>query len=494
MRIILGAGDSQYDGKRHREAPVYVGRKEEAMIDFMFDVLQTTGLGTLIFIVLLCCKRAFQKQCCSRFWHYLLMLNTVIFMIPMYPLKRLLAPLAPPVRLWIQDVVHSNFVYNQNTLVDTPPQVAMLGRGLLFIWLVGAVILFAAKTAKHVSFINYNKKKSYAVPTVASDVFLNQVLKDNSLCNTRRVSRAVLFANDNYSSPFSYGFFRKRIILPGVALQQYDENEIFLMLRHESIHIKNHGSWKRLFVLFVHSLNWFNPIYYLFSRIVNESIELYCDEIAISHQNSVELRFQYGELLLSMVANKRNRAVLGQFFANKGFMQQRIQRITTMPRKSKKSIMLLLTALLISVSFVYLVGFTATDYRVVNNYQMNIIDEGEEAEPIELPQPSSGAVHDFSKEGEYVFSGYLRMDTVNYVPISFVTHSSRITLTLLSETEPITVNMYYSIDLDYPLMQFVLAETNTPYTFEALSGQCEYSIGYIVESNVEGIIQVLLSD
>jgi hypothetical protein len=344
-------------------------------------------------------------------------------------------------------------------------------------------------------FIVRSKRKYGAVPIIIANMYNNKILLDKSLNKTKRLNRVELWINDDLVSPFTYGFFRKKIILPGNITEQYEEYDIYLILRHESIHVKNNDSWKQLFVMITHSLNWFNPLLFFLSRCVNESIEMCCDEHAISEQNDTEMQLKYGELLITMAANQRKHTVSEQYFGTKGFTEQRIRVIIQAPIIIKKSAIIFFTLLFLVISFAYLTGFTITDQRIANTHLMSMVDGGKESKNTLLQFTSADIlVHNLTEKGAYVFNDYLVYSSINYIPLGFLTHSSQIKLTLKSDNKPILVFIYYYDDLDYPLMQVVLNDKDTSVSFDALSGQHTYIIGLIAEFEFEDKVQISLQE
>ena len=465
------------------------------MKSFVFDLLQTTGLGTMFFVMVLCLKRPMQKHCSSKFRHYALLANALLFIVPMYPLKRMLAPLATPLRPWAQTVIKINLGFNSVALSDAPLQVAAFFTNLLAIWLAVSVIFIATKTAKHVSVSLKMKKSSMSAPTSAISVFEEMILGDKSLNKAGRLSRVELLASGDFTSPFVYGFFRKKIILPASAIERYDENEVYLMLRHETLHIVHKDTWKRLLVMVAHALNWFNPLLFYFSKTINESAEMRCDEEVVLVRDNDDARFQYADLLLSMATDRRSRAVAGHHMAYSGFLGHRIKSVTETPRKPNKAVTILFTALLFGVSLIYVMGFTIADHRIVGPNHMDIVDYGEVSGPVVLPvMDDSMSLHVFSEDGAYVYEADIVPDSVNYVPVGFRTDTSRITLTLDSGAKQLPVYIYYTSDLDYPLMQHVLDKAGSSCSFEGLSSQFSYVLGLIADSGHEGAVKITIKE
>ena len=116
----------------------------------------------------------------------------------------------------------------------------------------------------------------------------------------RRVCDAVLaepgvYETDAVSSPFVFGFFRPRIILP----VNFPEESRALVLRHERAHIERRDYLVKPILFIVLSLHWFNPFAWLAFRFFCEDMEASCDERAI-HALSREQIAAYGETLLRL--------------------------------------------------------------------------------------------------------------------------------------------------------------------------------------------------
>ena len=466
------------------------------MREIAIDILQGTACGSLLFVFLLCCKNPIRKRCGEKFWHRALLANSVMFVFPVYPLKLALSPLAAPFRARAQDLVDTSGIFRHSLLVSAPDQnITALFRTSLIVWLVGAAAFVLLKAVFYAMFAANASKKSHAAPKTVADIFEGRILGDGSLNKAGRLGRVELFVNSETASPFAYGFFRKRIVLPEKTLGKYDEDDIFLMLRHETMHIVGKDSWKRLFAAFAHAVNWYNPALFLFSRCLKESAELCCDERAVSRQSDGGMQERYAELLLCMASDSRELALARQGMAGSGLIWRRVRSITETPRKQQKPAMLLFSSLLFTLAFICLMGFTVSDWRMEGPYQADIVDIGEESPGLGLPPSDAGApAHDLSGGEGYVFEASLFADEEAIIPASFLTSSSRISLTLLSDTGPVQAYIYYSGDLGYPLMQLVLEGKGERGSFEALSYKYEYSIGFISDSGSGAELHVLIHE
>ncbi len=120
-----------------------------------------------------------------------------------------------------------------------------------------------------------------------------------------RVSRAV-------DSPMVMGLIRPAMYLP----EKYMEpEEAEFIIRHELTHVKRGDLWYKLLMLAANAVHWFDPAVWLMRRDASETVELLCDEGAVTGAGR-SARVAYCEMLLSNVSRERgvSRAVLSTHF------------------------------------------------------------------------------------------------------------------------------------------------------------------------------------
>lgn len=135
-------------------------------------------------------------------------------------------------------------------------------------------------------------------------------------------------------TPFTTGLFRPKIILPRYMLEEFDEHELVIILRHEFCHIR-HGHLFLYALLDLFRVLWFiNPLVHLCARKIKEDLEMVCD-VAVMRENTCTPE-RYGRVLVkSMTASDQiyggRRAGKGvpAFVGNKSFavMRERISQI-----------------------------------------------------------------------------------------------------------------------------------------------------------------------
>lgn len=78
---------------------------------------------------------------------------------------------------------------------------------------------------------------------------------------------------------------------------EYPETDLYLILKHELMHYKQHDIEAKALMFLVQTLYWFNPFVHLMSNKFNEAIEMNCDEYVISGDDVV-YRNRYVETIL----------------------------------------------------------------------------------------------------------------------------------------------------------------------------------------------------
>lgn len=105
----------------------------------------------------------------------------------------------------------------------------------------------------------------------------------------------VVYVSSQAKTPFLYGIFRPRIIMPDT---EFTEEELRHIFCHELTHWKRHDALLKSLLLFANVLHWFNPLAYIIRHDIDRFCELSCDESVVLSMNNEERR-RYCELILS---------------------------------------------------------------------------------------------------------------------------------------------------------------------------------------------------
>ena len=152
---------------------------------------------------------------------------------------------------------------------------------IAYIWLFIAML-----------FLLWNLIKYFRFQLMLKKSLLSEI--DNNVSDIR------IFSNSIVNSPFLMGIFKPVIILPETKI---NENELFMIIHHETIHKKRHDILRKIFAVFLKSINWFNPVFYVLEYKIGEISELIADEIFTTDLTYSE-RKKYGNMLLRFAENQ----------------------------------------------------------------------------------------------------------------------------------------------------------------------------------------------
>lgn len=212
---------------------------------------------------------------------------------------------------------------------------------LAFAWLAAVMMQLAAQIAltqkinraiKHLPvFYDAERLQSKAAETVG--------------LGAKRVQ--VLIA-DFVTSPVSYGVFTKSILLPDDYESRYCARELYTLLLHEMIHIKNNDTVKAFFISLAECFLWvLRPLNKLFRR----DTELLCDNRVMGLDASG--RSAYGDLLLKECSHSGR--VRGIAFSDSYHtLQYRLDGLFRyQPEPHKGALLPMATALLLLLALIY---------------------------------------------------------------------------------------------------------------------------------------------
>ena len=163
------------------------------------------------------------------------------------------------------------------------------------------------------------------------------------LSDARRLEGNV-YISEKVTSPALYGVLKPRIILPA----KYRENELKYILMHERTHARHGDNLLRLLALVTVCVHWFNPLAWLFLKLLFADLELACDE-AVLRKCNPEQRKEYAHTLLSAV--ERTSVFASSFGGAK--IRMRVENILSYKKLSALSAVGMI-ALLIAIAYILL--------------------------------------------------------------------------------------------------------------------------------------------
>lgn len=256
-----------------------------------------------------------------------------------------------------------------------------IGTALLSLWACGSLVfavldISAAYRAQMIR-REYTYLENEHVEDLAAQLGLNDRIK----------------ISPQVQSPYVAGIFRPMIYLPTMELT---EDELLFILRHEAEHIRAGDGLKKLLLLVIKWLFWFNPFAHISMGEADRLLELRCDERVVRSLDSPE-KLRYAGAMMAVI----RQLVPGQaysdlctvhFVGNEKAVMQRFELLLTQERRRPKS-----TAVLYAVA---VLTFALSYFVVIQPASMPSYIEGE---VLELTKDNSYIVHSGEKYFVYYF-------------------------------------------------------------------------------------------
>lgn len=175
------------------------------------------------------------------------------------------------------------------------------GTGISLLRAVGAVEIsvFAVLLIRYT--INYYKAlhiiKRYA--SVACDERTQDILGEVKRLTKKSIGVSV-FTVSNIDTPFGFGVFRKRILLPR---KDYTEEELHYILLHEYTHFINRDIPVKLMVSLFCMFFWWFPVSHLLKRDLEQTLEIKCDLSVAKHLNKRDRACYLQTILTTLCKN-----------------------------------------------------------------------------------------------------------------------------------------------------------------------------------------------
>lgn len=113
------------------------------------------------------------------------------------------------------------------------------------------------------------------------------------------ICRTKVFISDISVTPFSFGAFCPRIVLPEVIIHEYSREELEMIILHERNHIKLGHLVIYLFWDILRAILWLNPLLTVCTRYLRQDMEEICDKVTIKGCSGKV--YEYGHLLLKSI-------------------------------------------------------------------------------------------------------------------------------------------------------------------------------------------------
>lgn len=214
---------------------------------------------------------------------------------------------------------------------------------LTVLWLSGVAALLLWRSAGSWAFVR--KTRRWGQPASAETAALcGRVQKEMGI--RRTVPLMVCSAVD---SPMAVGVLCPRLLLPR---EDYGEQELEFILRHELTHIRRRDLWYKLLLLLAQAVHWFNPLVWLMIRQAEADIELTCDDMVMAGRGGEDRR-AYSETLLASLHRQKGlaqAALSTHFYGGAEVMKERFRNILGSGKRRWGGAALSITLLLVAVA------------------------------------------------------------------------------------------------------------------------------------------------
>jgi len=211
---------------------------------------------------------------------------------------------------------------------------------LAVIWIIGAVSVLIYHTQRHFRFMKMVSRWSEPVNDAESLETLDTLKTELKIRSQVKISIC-----HHIKTPMLVGFIHPVILLPPV---KFSREELYLILKHELIHLRRNDLWYKVIILLATAIHWFNPVIHLMAKSVAVQCEISCDALVLQGAD-FEKRKQYGEMIINVVRNGiTHRTWLStNFYGGKKNMKIRISSI--LDTKQKKAGVFVLCFVLIGI-------------------------------------------------------------------------------------------------------------------------------------------------
>lgn len=226
-------------------------------------------------------------------------------------------------------------------------------------------------------------------PEVQSDL--------NTIATELGVKRPVsLFLATLNVSPFSYGFGKPKIVLPGRLIEKLSKEEIHLILRHEVHHIQRLDFLTNVMQKAVRIAFFYNPFVHWLDRLIELDRELLCDQAVLKTSSCTKRA--YAELLIRVAEFVNQQPMLSPqvtFHSKQTHLRKRLTNMKTnyLSHPASWRNALTMTTLIASFVAVSLTSYGAGPEKKKSKKDKLTFEVG----PDTLTIKRNGETHEFSK-------------------------------------------------------------------------------------------------
>lgn len=277
------------------------------MNNLLYQLLSCTITMSLISGLFLLVRRCLGERYAPRFRYYTWLVILLGFCLPWRP------------RISPQVLVSAVAPASSYGLSSQAPL-------FFYIYAVGVLAFIIMRGFRHSRF--RSSVRRLAIPLETGPLYgsLKEVCRDMGL--DREFSLSVV---PGLSSPMMTGLIRPRILLP---TQEFTPEELRLIFRHELVHHQRKDLWYKSLIEVAHVIHWFNPVFLLFKREIEQDLEASCDQRVIFHSTKEEQLLYCHAILQVVRAQGGLHTTFSTSFGNsKEAIQKRFEEILSGKRK-----------------------------------------------------------------------------------------------------------------------------------------------------------------
>ncbi|EGC02014.1 M56 family metallopeptidase [Ruminococcus albus] len=233
-----------------------------------------------------------------------------------------------------------------NAAVPTSPSINIF-QILFIVWLAVAILYLITSLCRYRIFRRGVSRLSRKADQRTLDLAADMA---RELCITPPVKVMIL---KEITTPMMTGLLAPTILLPD---RRFDDTELRLILKHELTHFKHKDLWVKLLVMVCRAVYWFDPIFILISRSIEQECEHYCDHSVITGENAEQKKL-YCQSILNTVSAQNSfrkttlRPVMAtNFYTPKQGLKHRLSLILSSKRKKRFALVGFVVAVLTALS------------------------------------------------------------------------------------------------------------------------------------------------
>lgn len=188
------------------------------------------------------------------------------------------------------------------------------------------------------------------------------------LCSHRLKRPFSVRQSGRFSAPLTYGVFCPVILMP-TSVDWENTKSLQYVLMHEYVHIRRFDSIKKLVLIAVLCVHWFNPLVWAMYSFANRDMELSCDE-AVVRLFGENTKAAYARSLISMEETRSGLNPLCNNF-NKSAIEERITAIMKIKKASIFSLAPAL-ALIFGVTIAFATSAAADESAMISDAPVSL--------------------------------------------------------------------------------------------------------------------------